>query len=296
MDSTINNKNYLELWLTVEKSQEDLWSAFCFDMGASGIETLEEQKRAVQVRVFFENHEQEFVETLPKTFCERYSLPSEAIQLIKVEAQPYEDWQSNWKEYFLPVDIGQSFTVCPPWKSDAVAPDKFSIVIDPGQGFGTGYHPSTVLALETLEQAILQQPLPPESMADVGIGSGILSIAAAHLGVPRIHGVDIEATAIEDVVKNQTLNGWHDRIQAWAGGPELLKEAYSLVISNMLYHELLGVKRELANLVAPTGVLICSGLLKSQQSEFIQEFFSLNMTVKNTFDKEGWVALIMVHS
>ena len=42
--------------------------------------------------------------------------------------------------------------------------------IDPGQGFGTGNHLSTALALEMLEQYLLDADTFPESMIDLVIG------------------------------------------------------------------------------------------------------------------------------
>ena len=57
--------------------------------------------------------------------------------------------------------------------------------IDPGKGFGTGNHLSTALALEMLEQYLLDADTFPESMIDLGIGQGILAIGAYRLGVPK---------------------------------------------------------------------------------------------------------------
>ena len=50
-------------------------------------------------------------------------------------------------------------------------------MIDPGQAFGTGAHPTTRLSLE-----LLLELDPGGSLADLGCGSGVLAIAAAKLG------------------------------------------------------------------------------------------------------------------
>ena len=42
--------------------------------------------------------------------------------------------------------------------------------IDPGYCFGTGNHLSTALALEMLEQYLLDADTLPENMIDLGIG------------------------------------------------------------------------------------------------------------------------------
>ena len=73
------------------------------------------------------------------------------------------------------------------------------IVIDPGQAFGTGAHPTTRLCLELLQE------LPPGGpLADLGCGSGVLAIAAAKLGFAPITAVDNEAAAVEATLANAT--------------------------------------------------------------------------------------------
>ena len=84
--------------------------------------------------------------------------------------------------------------------------------IDPGQGFKTGHHLSTALALEMLEQFLLETDTLPESMLDLGTGSGILAIAACRLGIKKVTGLDIEAEAVAEVERNCELNGLSGRI------------------------------------------------------------------------------------
>ncbi|MBF0287913.1 MAG: 50S ribosomal protein L11 methyltransferase [SAR324 cluster bacterium] len=288
-------KTYLELWVALSPGQVDVWSSFCFEENSSGIETIDDTESVLQMRVFFENQNIHTIRQLPDKFSKQYPNSGQSIQLLKLEERPYEDWQSAWKQYFLPVNIGQSFTVCPPWKLKEVPNKKTPIIIDPGQGFGTGNHPSSILALEVLEQYILHSEALPKSMVDVGTGSGILAFAAAFLGVPSIHGVDIDKAAIHDVTKNRKLNHLEHAVQVVIGGPACLKKKYSIVISNMLLTELLHVKKELIGLVDTMGVLICSGFLEKQWPELRDAFEQLGMISKHIFQKEEWRAVIMQH-
>ncbi len=292
----MDSKSYLELSVELPRLQEDLWSAFCFEENALGIEIVNELETRLQMRVFFENQDIRLVKKLPQQFCQFYQQPLGTIQLLALERYPYEDWQSAWKQYFLPTNVGQSFTICPPWKIAGHSAERIPIVIDPGQGFGTGHHPSTRLALEALEQHILQAETIPVSMVDIGIGSGILSFAAAHLGVPLVHGVDLEKEAIQDVMKNRKLNSLEQVVQAVVGKPNCLQTQYAIVISNMLFQELLSVKTDLAHLVAPTGVLICSGFLEQQWPALKTDFQELGMAPLYLFQKEEWRAVILTHT
>ena len=90
----------------------------------------------------------------------------------------------------------------PPWARPAAA-EGIDIVIDPGQAFGTGAHPTTRLCLELLlELAGRRGPL-----ADLGCGSGVLAIAAAKLGFSPVGAVDHEVAAVEATRANARANG-----------------------------------------------------------------------------------------
>ena len=54
---------------------------------------------------------------------------------------------SNWRDWHRPLDVGP-LRVRPPWEPER--PGALDVVIDPGQAFGTGAHPSTRLTLELL--------------------------------------------------------------------------------------------------------------------------------------------------
>ena len=70
-------------------------------------------------------------------------------------------------------------------------------------GWGTGVHPTTRLCLEWLGKVVQGG----ETLLDYGCGSGILSIAAMHMGAARAIGVDVEAEALITSTRNMELNG-----------------------------------------------------------------------------------------
>src|SRR3954470_3806628 len=113
-----------------------------------------------------------------------------------------DDWGERWKRFHRPVLIAGQIYVRPPWEAPALRPIVTEIVIDPGQAFGTGAHPTTVLCLE-----LMLDLKPRGSFADLGCGSGVLAIAAAKLGFAPVRAVDAEVAAVEATKRNALANG-----------------------------------------------------------------------------------------
>src|SRR3954449_1541353 len=113
-----------------------------------------------------------------------------------------DDWAERWKRFHRPVLIAGKIYVRPPWEEPAVRPGVTEIVIDPGQAFGTGTHPTTALCLE-----LVLDLKAAGSFADLGCGSGVLAIAAAKLGFGPVTAVDAERAAIEATRANALANG-----------------------------------------------------------------------------------------
>ena len=70
-----------------------------------------------------------------------------------------DDWASRWRDFHVPVTIGERLHVRPPWCDPPAGAGAalLDIVIDPNQAFGTGAHATTRLCLE----ALLALPSPP---------------------------------------------------------------------------------------------------------------------------------------
>jgi ribosomal protein L11 methyltransferase len=118
------------------------------------------------------------------------------------ETVPDEDWSTGWQVNFPVFRVGR-LVVAPPW--DQVPG---SLMLEPGQGFGTGQHATTRLVLERLVSLLdLEGDATPRCrVLDVGCGSGILSLAAAHLGADA-YGIDNDPFAVEGARFEANRNG-----------------------------------------------------------------------------------------
>jgi len=220
------------------------------------------------------------------------SLPVAQYRLIQDQ-----DWSQAWKEHYQPILIGERLVIVPAWL-ESPAPERIPISIDPGMAFGTGTHPTTQLCLELLE-ACMSQLLPQETdVIDVGCGSGILSIAAIKLGARRAVAVDIDPQAISVTQENAALNGVAAGLDVGVGSvAELRDGAFSirqaqLVLANILALVIIQLlDAGLAELMAPEGVAIFSGILVEQEQEVITALEKAGLSLAGRRQSGDWVAL-----
>lgn len=99
-----------------------------------------------------------------------------------------QDWNTAWQKYYHVIDFSRHLAIVPEWEDYKPAfPDQKLIKLDPGLAFGTGNHKTTQLAMMGLERAMIK----PQTVVDVGTGSGILAIAASKLGASQVLATDI---------------------------------------------------------------------------------------------------------
>jgi ribosomal protein L11 methyltransferase len=207
-----------------------------------------------------------------------------------------KNWAAAWQERYHPIPLGEKLIVVPSWLENP-QPGRIPIFIDPGMAFGSGVHETTQLCLILLEDALSEQP--STEMIDVGCGSGILSIAAAKLGVKQILGVDSEPEAIRVSVENAKKNGVKSSANFASGSvAEILSgklplSRASLVVANIIapiLEELFQVG--LGELVPVNGRLILSGILQNQMASILNCLEMEGFEVK-TRKKEGeWIAVL----
>ena len=164
-------------------------------------------------------------------------------------------------------------------------------MLDPGLSFGTGEHFTTRFCLEMLDQ--LCQKTPPASCFDAGTGSGVLAIAAALLGCPRVVGVDYDPLALEQAAENAGRNRVKRRVR-WRQmdlSQETPAGTFEVVCAN-LYGSLL-----LATAPAWTGLgpraIVVSGLLEAEADGAAETFRQLGYD-ETVRDGDGeWAGLLL---
>ena len=157
--------------------------------------------------------------------------------------------------------------------------------------FGTGHHPTTALCVEALEEAMTVAI--PESVLDIGTGSGVLALAALKLGAPRAVGVDIDAEALKVAAENAQLNGLSDRFELVLGGPDAVDGVWRLVVANVLAAPLIEMAPILVRRIGHQGRLILSGIPASLENEVGQAYQRLGLRYFRSETRMGWTVIVL---
>jgi ribosomal protein L11 methyltransferase len=205
---------------------------------------------------------------------------------IRVSPAVARDNGSVWMLRPRAIRIG-SVLIAPP----EIAAPAGTLRLTDSTAFGTGHHPTTALCIEALEEAV--NLTLPDSVLDVGTGSGVLALAALMLGVRRAVGVDIDADALKIAAENAHLNNLADRLQLVRGGPDAVDGVWSLVIANVLAAPLIEMAPVLVRRVASEGRLILSGIPWSLESEVRQTYQHLGMRHIRSGIRAGWTAVVL---
>ncbi len=228
------------------------------------------------------------------------------VEVVATEVP--DDWADRWQDFHKPLLVGDRLWLRPSWEETREG--TIDVVVDPGQAFGTGAHPTTRLCLEfLLELAKAGKARGP--LTDLGTGSGVLAIAAAKLGWSPVSGYDHEKTSIEVAAENTSANGVSielERRNLREGLPELAPT----VVANMTAPVLKVVAEQLTSdsgsrgrvsrslpAVAPgdpppaPSTLILSGLLPPELDETAAAYVPAGLEEADRRLDGDWAALLL---
>jgi ribosomal protein L11 methyltransferase len=222
------------------------------------------------------------------------------------------DWVSKVQKDFTPIVI-QDLVITSEYYKDNIedfVEDKSKInnviIIDPSQAFGTGAHETTKLCIELLINIKNDQLPMIKNFADIGTGSGILSIVARKLWGTDFfsYACDIDPIAIDVADNNFELNGVTiDRsevIDATKNVMDLEDGSMDLIVANILPGPLKELMPVFEAKLKQGGLVMISGFLErhfddilftySFQDETIDDEFPFSLVIDFVF--EGWHACL----
>ena len=292
------------LTVDVSASVADAISGLLLDDGALGLETEDDETRAVPGKALAPTGRA----IITATFSREPGLEARIAQTLVHLAQHLpeasdidvtwtdlfpEDWNAIFRQQWAPFRCGTRVWVCPSWERETFHAERVGdgaapivVYMDAGMAFGTGTHETTQLCVEALEQhgANIKRVL------DVGTGTGILSIVALQLGAQHARGTDIDPVAVNVSMTNAQDNGVIARFTADDRRPDA-DGPVDTVIANILAGTLIELADMIVSAVAPSGRLFVSGVLVDQERAVRDAYVARGLTHTNTATKNGWVRI-----
>ncbi|CAN5778475.1 hypothetical protein BH23GEM11_BH23GEM11_03410 [soil metagenome] len=181
--------------------------------------------------------------------------------------QAHEAWADHWRRGFGTRRITERIVVTPSWEPVEPAPGEIVLVVDPGMAFGTSEHPTTRGCLRLLDGRVEAGA----RVADVGAGSGILSMACARLGARSVLALELDpwaCTAARENVERNGLTGTVE-IRSRAVGADFLpgEDPFDGIVANIEAGILRPLVPGFVRGLRPGGWLILSGILDSEAVE-----------------------------
>src|ERR1700737_812359 len=225
----------------------------------------------------------------------RLAAGDEVAQDIGFDTVEAKDWVKATLEQLVPVRA-RRFVVHGHHDRSKVPPNKLGIEIEAALAFGTGHHGTTRGCLLLLDQVLRSRM--PRRVLDLGSGTGGPAIAAAKALRRRVLASDIDLLAASVARDNARLNGVGNLVEAICAtgfsAPQFAGRApFDLGLANILANPLRELATPMAAHLAPSAMVILSGLLPHQASGVIAAYRARNLVLLRHLQIEGWSSLLL---
>lgn len=302
------DKNYFELRLKINPDMEDLISEIFFDnFDCEGVVLAEETYKDLEMvsttegtlKIFlkdddsitFEDMKYD-VENVLDLYREEFlsrGLTAEELGSwdFELEEKKSEDWSQKWKEKWDVTHVTDKIAVVPDWIDYVPKKGEVIIKLEPGCAFGTGTHQTTQLCMKALEKYMK----PNDKVADIGMGSGILSILAKKLGASYVYGCDTDDTVIEVAKENAKKNGVDAIFEL--GTADKVNEKFDFVCANILHFVLAEIMGDLKNLMKKGAIMSLSGILDEKKQMVIDAYEKENLELIEEIHQDQWTSFVV---
>jgi len=209
-----------------------------------------------------------------------------------------EKWPRDWLKQFAaledskPLRIGKRLLISNARRTFASQLSRrkgpLHILIPASAAFGTGRHTTTAMSLRFLE-CLTRGWENGWSLADLGTGTGILALAAKRFGAGHVTGIDIDPRAISIAKANarqnriKNVNFLLADLRRWKpNGPR------DIIAANLYSSLFLEVLPKLKRCTW----LILSGVLRTQQNEFLRLLRQNNIDIVRMKRRGKWIAVL----
>lgn len=205
-----------------------------------------------------------------------------------------EQWYHSWQQYIMPTRLLPGLVICPAWQSydpstDPLATEQDVVMtMDTKLSFGTGDHETTRNCATLLDKYIHRIPidLSEQVCLDIGTGTGILLMAAHHLGIPNLVGIDLEEEAAIQAKENCENNGIEATIIHGNLSDDFYGKAH-LILANLTVDPLKILLPMIREKLHDNGILIISGIVDDRYDE-IMPYITNHWTIMEEMVEGPW--------
>lgn len=302
------DKNYFELRLKINPEMEDLIAEIFFDnFDSEGVVLAEETYKDLEMisttegtlKIFLKDDDSTTFEDMKYDIENVLDLYREEFQSrgltdeelgswdFELEEKKTEDWSQKWKEKWDVTHVTDKIAVVPDWIDYKPKENEVIIKLEPGCAFGTGTHQTTQLCMKALEKYMNKG----DKVADIGMGSGILSILAKKLGATSVYGCDTDDTVIEVAKENAKKNNVEATFEL--GSADKINDKFDFVCANILHFVLAEIMGDLKNLMKTGAMMSLSGILDEKKQMVIDAYEKENLELVEEIHQDQWTSFVV---
>lgn len=302
------DKNYFELRLKINPKMEDLIAEIFFDnFDCEGVVLAEETYKDLEMisttegtlKIFLKDDDSTTFEDMKYDIENVLDLYREEFQSrgltddelgswdFELEEKKTEDWSQKWKEKWDVTHVTDKIAVVPVWIDYKPKENEVIIKLEPGCAFGTGTHQTTQLCMKALEKYMNKG----DKVADIGMGSGILSILAKKLGATSVYGCDTDDTVIEVAKENAKKNNVKATFEL--GSADKINDKFDFVCANILHFVLAEIMGDLKNLMKTGAMMSLSGILDEKKQMVIDAYEKENLELVEEIHQDQWTSFVV---
>ncbi|HFB99907.1 MAG TPA: 50S ribosomal protein L11 methyltransferase [Phaeodactylibacter sp.] len=196
----------------------------------------------------------------------------------------YQNWNAIWESNFQPIEVGDFCGIRATFHAP-LSGVQHEIIINPQMAFGTGHHETTWMMIDAMKNLDIEG----KTVFDYGCGTGILAVLAAQMGAKEIDALDIELPSFENTLENARINGI-ENIEAIHGTLQKTKDkTYDLILANINRHVILESLPTLHKMLSKGGVLLISGILKSDEQLINDAVKASGFHLESTAQRNSWL-------
>ena len=306
--------NYYELRISINPEIEEIVSDICFsNFDCEGVVLAEETYKDLvmtattkgTLRVFLTDlncNPIELLKTERELLKERgFSDEELGSWEVELDEKENQDWSKKWKEKWTVTHVTDRIAVVPSWLNYEPKEGEITITLDPGCAFGTGTHQTTQLCMKAIEKYLKIG----DTVADIGTGSGILSICAMKFGAKFAYGCDIDETVIDVCKENARINGIEvgeiSPLPQGEGMPvvfelntaDKITQKFDFVCANILHNVLAEIMGDLKNIMKDDAKMSLSGILDEKKQVVLEAIERENLKIIDTISQDQWISFVV---